>query len=92
MEGANSNPVFVAFLKATNIKKPAPAKRRPVIIPWKERIPTVFEGARVGLYRACAVVRENASRRIIDIAALPGTVGHPEVFDHMRLAGVFGLK
>ena len=45
----------ITFLKkAMSRKNPPSAKQKAEVIPWKERIPTVFEGARVKIYTALA--------------------------------------
>ena len=44
------------------------------------------------LHPAGAVVGQDAGGGVLDVAALPGLVRHPEILDHFRLAGVIFLK
>ena len=50
------------------------------------------EGGEAGLNAAAAVVGEDPGRGIVDVAAFPGFVGHPEICDHLPLAGVVLFK
>ena len=45
-----------------------------------------------GLFAACAVVGKYACRRVVDVAALPFFVWHPEIDYHIALTGVIFFK
>ena len=51
-----------------------------------------MEYAAGALHAAAAVVGENAGGGVVDVAAGPLLVGHPEVLDHFGLAGIVFLK
>ena len=41
---------------------------------------------------ACAVVGQHARRGVVDVAAGPGFVRHPEIDNHLRLTGIVALE
>ena len=51
-----------------------------------------FRGVISFLFPAVSVIGEHSCGGILHIAALPGLVGHPEVCNHFRLAGVVALE
>ena len=47
-----------------------------------------FDAGGLFLFSALAVVREHAGGRVVDIAARPGLVGHPETDNHLGFIGI----
>lgn len=67
--------------------KPGPGRTCRGIRKVQERY--ISEG---GSHAGLAVVRKNAGGRVVDVAALPVLVRHPEVLDHLCLSRIAGFE